>query len=678
MPPKKGGSAPAKSFAKSKGKKVVPKKVMTPPSDDEISDDQGSAKRSMFDDDDDDMEVADHGSRESELFHADEVGFAIDSDMDNDDSDDENDDDLSFEERARKLQIRQERLYKEANEELVDTEQHIFILPTTEELDAEKTQIPDLSSIMQRIRDVLQVLGDFNSLRQPGRGRNEYTQLLTNDMAEYFGYSVELMTFFLNLFAPTECLEFLEANEVPRPLVIRTNTLKTRRRELAETLIQRGVNLDPIGEWSKVGLKIYDSQVPIGATPEYLAGHYMRQSASSFMPVIALAPQPKEQVLDMAAAPGGKTTYIAALMKNTGVLVANDIHKARLPSLVANLHRMGVRNSIVTHFDGRKLSKHFSKFDRILLDAPCSGLGVISRDPSIKLNKTYEDIRQCAELQKQLLTQAVDMINANSKTGGIIIYSTCSISVEENEDVVNHVLNRRHIKVIDTGLAFGTPGFSRFRTKQFHPSLKHTRRYYPHTHNMDGFFVAKIKVLKSGPKNIYLEDEDEKTKVAKVAAVEEEDEEEVEEELEDMEGMEEDGEDMEGMEEDGEDMFPFGDMDDEDLMMLYDEDEDLMGEDDEDMIAFGDMDEEEDEEEEFPFEEPVVTKPSKSQPKKTSASASVIPPIQILTKKSTQVSTPVVEAKKTIQQNTAPANTSKRSRSDTVNQGSNKKSKTKK
>jgi ribosomal RNA methyltransferase Nop2 len=114
-----------------------------------------------------------------------------------------------------------------------------------------------------------------------------------------------------DLFPPNETMELIEANENQRPMTIRTNTLKTKRRDLARSLIQRGVNLDPVGAWTKVGLKIYDSQVPIGATPEYLAGHYILQSASSFLPVMALCPQPKERILDMAAAPGGKTTYIA-------------------------------------------------------------------------------------------------------------------------------------------------------------------------------------------------------------------------------------------------------------------------------------------------------------------------------------------------------------------------------
>lgn len=159
----------------------------------------------------------------------------------------------------------------------------------------------------------------------------------------------------MELFPLTELLEFFEANEVQRPVTIRTNTLKTRRRDLAQSLINRGVNLDPIGEWSKVGLVVYESQVPIGATPEYLAGHYMIQGASSMLPVMSLAPQEGEKILDMCSAPGGKTTYVAALMKNTGCLVANDVNKERLSSVVGNLHRLGVTNTIVCNLDGRKI-----------------------------------------------------------------------------------------------------------------------------------------------------------------------------------------------------------------------------------------------------------------------------------------------------------------------------------
>jgi ribosomal RNA methyltransferase Nop2 len=168
----------------------------------------------------------------------------------------------------------------------------------------------------------------------------------------------------------------LEANEVQRPVTIRTNTLKTRRRDLAQALINRGVNVDPLDKWTKVGLVIYNSQVPIGATPEYLSGHYMLQGASSFLPVMALAPQPNERILDMCAAPGGKATYIGkqifffyqiiffsndsnlgALMRNSGILVANDANKDRARAIIANTHRLGLTNTIVTNLDGRQFAE---------------------------------------------------------------------------------------------------------------------------------------------------------------------------------------------------------------------------------------------------------------------------------------------------------------------------------
>jgi ribosomal RNA methyltransferase Nop2 len=123
----------------------------------------------------------------------------------------------------------------------------------------------------------------------------------------------------------------------------------------------------------------------------------------------------------MAAAPGGKTTYIAQLMKNTGVVVANDLKKDRLKSLYANLHRLGVSNTVVVNYDGRKLPNIFTKFDRVLLDAPCTGLGVISRDPQIKVQKTREDVKKLSHLQKELIKAAIDAVDAHSKTGGYIV-----------------------------------------------------------------------------------------------------------------------------------------------------------------------------------------------------------------------------------------------------------------
>uniref|UniRef100_A0ACB8ERY5 rRNA (Cytosine-C5-)-methyltransferase nop2 n=2 Tax=Sphaerodactylus townsendi TaxID=933632 RepID=A0ACB8ERY5_9SAUR len=347
--------------------------------------------------------------------------------------------------------------------------------------------------IHQRIKDNIEVLQNFSTKREVGHSRQEYLMLLRQDLASYYSYSDFLIGKMMELFPLSELVDFLESNEVSRPVTLRTNTLKTRRRDLAQALINRGVNLDPLGKWSKTGLVVYDSSVPIGATPEYLAGHYMLQGASSLLPVMALAPQENERILDMCCAPGGKTSYIAQLMKNTGEILANDSNAERLHSVVGNLHRLGVTNTVVSHCDGRQFPKVLGGFDRVLLDAPCSGTGVISKDPSVKTNKDEKDILRCAHLQKELILSAIDSVNAASETGGYIVYCTCSVMVEENEWVVDYALKKRNVRLVPTGLDFGKEGFVRFKERRFHPSLKSARRFYPHTHNMDGFFVAKLK-----------------------------------------------------------------------------------------------------------------------------------------------------------------------------------------
>ncbi|CUM64116.1 uncharacterized protein PRCAT00001707001 [Priceomyces carsonii] len=471
---------------------------------DEIS----SAKKSLFDDSDEDE------NDEIDNLELEDDEFDVNSDISNDSysadedehdklmfSDDDDDlEDLNAANMAalsKKLDKEEQLEAEEAEEELLkgDIKQpKAQVLPTEAEDEALAQQPKDVTIYRTRMIEIVKVLENFKELAEEGKSRADYTDRLLKDICEYYGYSLFLADKLFNLFSPTEAIEFFEANEIARPVTIRTNTLKTRRRDLAQALVNRGVNLQPIGAWTKVGLQVFDSQVPIGATPEYLAGHYILQAASSFLPVMALDPHENERILDMAAAPGGKTTYISAMMKNTGSIFANDANKGRTKSLIANIHRLGCKNVIVCNYDAREFPKVIGGFDRVLLDAPCSGTGVIAKDESVKVSRTEKDFMKIPHLQKQLLLSAIDSVDSNSSTGGIIVYSTCSVAVEENEAVVDYALRKRlNVKLVETGLQIGKPGFTSFRGKHFNPKISLTRRYYPHTYNVDGFFVAKFQ-----------------------------------------------------------------------------------------------------------------------------------------------------------------------------------------
>ncbi|KAL8924532.1 MAG: hypothetical protein Q9208_004007 [Pyrenodesmia sp. 3 TL-2023] len=405
---------------------------------------------------------------------------------------------------SRKLESAQEEEANQAAQELQDAALQTNISTEPNDLSNPQSRsaqlAPDLQLLRTRITDTIRILDNFSTLRDPTRSRSSYTSQLLDDICIYYGYSSFLAEKLFSLFTPSEAFAFFESNETPRPLVIRTNTLRTSRRTLAQALINRGVTLEPIGKWSKVGLQIFESQVPLGATPEYLAGHYILQAASSFLPVMALAPQENERILEMAAAPGGKSTYISALMKNTGILFANDSSRARAKALIGNLHRLGCRNTIISSHDARSFPLIIGGFDRVLLDAPCSGTGVIAKDPSIKTNKTEKDFLALPHLQKQLLLAAIDSVDHASRTGGYIVYSTCSVCVEENEQVVQYALSRRpNVRLVETGLGFGVEGFRRYRGKVFDEKMAWARRYYPHKYNVDGFFVAKLRKVGPSP-----------------------------------------------------------------------------------------------------------------------------------------------------------------------------------
>ncbi|KAI1084094.1 NOL1/NOP2/sun family putative RNA met [Whalleya microplaca] len=453
-------------------------------SDDSVYDSDKEDRKAMFSEDEDDSDA------EEQLTAANIVGLS--RKLDQQREQDEADAQAELEEAALQTNIDIEKPHVLGEEEEDDLA-----------LKTKALLAPDLQLLRTRITDTIRVLDDFANLSEEGRSRAEYTSQLLKDICAYYGYSEYLAEKLSNLFTPREAFAFFEANETARPVVIRTNTLRTHRRDLAQALINRGVTLEPVGKWSKVGLQIFESNVPLGATPEYLAGHYILQAASSFLPVMALGPQEGERVLDMAAAPGGKTTHMAAMMKNTGCVFANDPSKSRSKGLIGNIHRLGARNVIVCNYDAREFPRVMGGFDRVLLDAPCSGTGVIAKDPSVKTNKDEKDFMVLPHTQKQLLLSAIDSVNHASKTGGYLVYSTCSVTVEENEQVVQYALSKRpNVKLVSTDLPFGKEGFTSYMGKHFDESLRLTRRYYPHTYNVDGFFVAKFQKVGPTPANL--------------------------------------------------------------------------------------------------------------------------------------------------------------------------------
>lgn len=506
---KKGANGTASKNEESKLAEKKPQ-FMDSDDDEEASDLEGNEE--MLDDEFGDLDGISEGSMDAEdLDEDDDDDSVVDSEDDHpreamfsDDEDEDMEEKLTaanIEGLSRKLDEAKQEEADEAEAELQEAAMQTNIAGDRPDVlgdgqGAGKGLAPDLQLLRTRITDTIRILGDLKTLGEPDRSRADYIQLLLDDICTYYGYTPLVAEKLFNLFTPMEAFAFFEANETPRPVVLRTNTLRTNRRSLAQALINRGVVLEPVGKWSKVGLQVFESAVPLGATPEYLAGHYILQAASSFLPVMALAPQPNERVLDMASAPGGKTTYISALMRNTGTVIANDASKPRAKGLIGNIHRLGCKNTIVTNLDARDaFPKAMGGFDRVLLDAPCTGTGVISKDPGVKTSKNERDFLAIPHMQRQLLVAAIDSVDHASKTGGYVVYSTCSVTVEENEAVVQYVLRKRpNVKIVDTGLGgFGSEGFTSFMGKTFDPKMSLTRRYFPHRENVDGFFVCKLK-----------------------------------------------------------------------------------------------------------------------------------------------------------------------------------------
>jgi len=248
-----------------------------------------------------------------------------------------------------------------------------------------------------------------------------------------------------------------------------------------------------LSKWCAYGYSIEQGFEALRDSDLVIKGVIYLQNEASWTPVIGLNPQPGETVLDMCAAPGGKTSHIAALMQNKGKLIANDNSRPRLLKLQQNLARLHVKADYSLH-DATRLSKSFpeASFDKILLDAPCSGEGLVN----LTLPKTLDTwsvahIRRLSSLQKQLITEAWKLL----KPGGRLVYSTCTMAPEENEVVVNHLLKRNedaHIVPLEMQYDVVHSGITSWNDRDFHPTITHALRLLP-ARGREAFFVCLLQ-----------------------------------------------------------------------------------------------------------------------------------------------------------------------------------------
>lgn len=274
-----------------------------------------------------------------------------------------------------------------------------------------------------------------------------------------------------------------EANNRPPKLTIRVNTLKTTPEELAASLREAGWEVAP-GQYLPEAL-ILKGGGDLTQLPQFKEGLFYVQDESSMITAHALDPQPGETIIDVAAAPGGKTTHMAQLMQNKGQIISVDINPNRVNLLKQNIQRLGITISLPLQADAMKLKAVIKKpVDRILADAPCSGLGVLSRRPDARWTKKPEQISELSQIQTDLLTAVADFV----KPAGVMLYSVCTLSKQETRLVVERFLRIKEDFFIED--------ISPYLPEKIRPDVKEGMiQLMPSIHGIDGLFFARFRRL---------------------------------------------------------------------------------------------------------------------------------------------------------------------------------------
>lgn len=289
----------------------------------------------------------------------------------------------------------------------------------------------------------------------------------------------------------------------PQPVVLRTNTWRVEPQALAAHLEGLGFSLRPL-PWAQGFFQVEAGPFPVAKTVAHWLGLFYIQEAAAAVPALAMDARPGERLLDLCAAPGGKTTLLAAQAGAHGVVVANEPDGARVRALQANLARLGVLNVVVTRYDGREFPGHW-QFHRVLADVPCSAEGNARRSARVRAGVTPRQARRLAKLQGELLARAAELVAPS----GTLVYATCTFAPEENEAVVDGLLRaygnsseragpgeeggrRFRLQPVAVPLPAYAPGLTRWQDESFHPDLALTARLYPHHLDSGGMYVARL------------------------------------------------------------------------------------------------------------------------------------------------------------------------------------------
>ncbi|WP_135302333.1 RsmB/NOP family class I SAM-dependent RNA methyltransferase [Haloarcula amylovorans] len=284
---------------------------------------------------------------------------------------------------------------------------------------------------------------------------------------------------------------FRAACERPLPSAVRVNTVKATVEQVRAALEEAGVAYEPVG-WHDL-LFVLPEDSPGNNWP-YFHGWTHGQEEVSAVPATVLDPEPGERVWDACAAPGTKTTQLAAQMDDDGEVIATDNNLGRISALRSNAERLGATSVAVTHEDGRNHSlKPFGgeSYDRALVDVPCSCEGTIRKNPDAFDDWSLSHVEGIAGVQKGILTRAVQVTDP----GGTVVYSTCTFAPEENEAVLDHVLGEEDCELVEYDLPLAhREGVTEWDGDSFDPSVTKAKRIYPHHNDTGGFFCAKLAV----------------------------------------------------------------------------------------------------------------------------------------------------------------------------------------